>query len=56
MEHQKDSMGLDEKENADRARGTMTVSAADAALTRRILLKLDFRYLCPRCPYDQERD
>ncbi|PMD19601.1 putative MFS transporter [Hyaloscypha hepaticicola] len=46
MEHQgKDSMGLDEKENTDRARRAVTISAADAALTRRILLKLDFRIL-----------
>jgi hypothetical protein len=51
-QQKRDSMGLDEKENADRARGTVTISAADAALTRRILLKLDFRYICPRCPYD----
>jgi hypothetical protein len=51
MEHQrKDSMGLDEKENADMTRGTVTISAADTALTRRILLKLDFRYLYPKCP------
>lgn len=43
-------MGLDEKENADRTRGTVTISAADTALTRRILLKLDFRYSTPDAP------
>lgn len=45
------NMGLDEKEHADRARGTVTISATDAALTRKILLKLDFRYFCLKCSY-----
>jgi hypothetical protein len=40
----KDDTVLDEKENGERARGSTTVSAADAAMTQRILLKLDFRY------------
>jgi hypothetical protein len=46
MEKQnRDEMPLDEKlENTEVARGTSRVSAADAAMTRRILLKLDFRY------------
>jgi hypothetical protein len=43
----RDEMALDEKiENAEKTRGSTTVSAADAAMTRRILLKLDFRYAC----------
>ena len=45
MEH-KNEIAMDEKlENVDRARGSTTVSPADAAMTRRILLKLDFRYV-----------
>jgi len=41
----KDDIAMDEKlENEGQARST-TVSAADAAMTRRILLKLDFRYV-----------
>jgi hypothetical protein len=44
----KDELCLDEKlenaENAEKTRGSTTVLAADAAMTRRILLKLDFRY------------
>jgi hypothetical protein len=43
-----DELCLDEKlenaENAEKTRGSTTVLAADAAMTRRILLKLDFRY------------
>ncbi len=43
----RDEMALDEKiENAEKTRGSTTVSATDAAMTRRILLKLDFRYVC----------
>ncbi|KAE9381070.1 putative MFS transporter [Stipitochalara longipes BDJ] len=42
----KDEVAMDEKlENEERTRGSTTVSAADAAMTRRILLKLDFRIL-----------
>ena len=44
----RDELALDEKlENAEETRGSTTVlaaDAADAAMTRRILLKLDFRY------------
>jgi hypothetical protein len=41
----RDELALDEKlENAEETRGSTTVLAADAAMTRRILLKLDFRY------------
>ncbi|KAH8772270.1 putative MFS transporter [Hyaloscypha sp. PMI_1271] len=42
----RDELALDEKlENAEETRGSTTVLAADAAMTRRILLKLDFRIL-----------
>jgi hypothetical protein len=46
MEHKnRDETAMDEKlENEGKTRGSTTVSAADAAMTRRILLKLDFRY------------
>jgi hypothetical protein len=41
----RDEMALDEKlENAEKMRGATTITAADAAMTRKILLKLDFRY------------
>jgi hypothetical protein len=41
----RDELALDEKlENVEETRGSTTVLAADAAMTRRILLKLDFRY------------
>ena len=45
MEHEKrDEIAMDEKlENEGIAQGSTTVSAEDAAMTRRILLKLDFR-------------
>ncbi|KAN0122928.1 putative MFS transporter [Hyaloscypha variabilis] len=42
----RDETALDEKlENEGKTRGSTTVSAADTAMTRRILLKLDFRIL-----------
>jgi len=45
----RDEMALDEKlENVEKTRGSTTVSAEDTAMTRRILLKLDFRYICAR--------
>jgi hypothetical protein len=41
----RDETAMDEKlENEGKTRGSTTVSAADTAMTRRILLKLDFRY------------
>lgn len=44
----KDDMAMDEKfvENAEKKQEVTVGSTGDAALTRRILLKLDFRYGC----------
>ena len=40
----RDEIAMDEKlENEGKVQGSTTVSAEDAAMTRRILLKLDFR-------------
>ena len=44
MDHRKrDEMALDEK-FVEHEQGSTVVSVPDAAMTRRILLKLDFRY------------
>lgn len=48
MEPQHKDMALDEKftDNAEKQQEGTRTSAGDAAMTRRILLKLDFRYGC----------